>query len=179
MEMTKTEQTYIDKSEWPKGPWNNEPDRVSWVDPETGYHCLVRRVGIAGDTDTTGHLCGYVAIERGHPFYGKTFDGDFDVLEGQFNVHGGITYSNACSGDGITGICHTTENNADEAWWLGFDCLHSGDLSPGLVAELLKTNLRIKSILDNEYRDISYCTAEVESLAKQLKELETIRRKND
>ena len=40
--MNKTEQHYIDKSKWDSGPWQTEPDRISWVDPDTGYSCLKR-----------------------------------------------------------------------------------------------------------------------------------------
>lgn len=63
----KTEQTYIDKSSWPDGPWKEEPDRISWVDEKTGYNCLIRRHPYVGS------LCGYVGVKMDHPFYGKHF----------------------------------------------------------------------------------------------------------
>lgn len=53
-----------------------------------------------------------------------------------------------------------TKNLAHGLYWLGFDCAHSGDLSP---------KCRHFSCLSvDEYRDLTYVTAEVESLASQL-----------
>lgn len=158
----------VDKSSWRDGVWKQEPDRVSWVDPETGYHCLVRR------SYEAGFLCGYVAIEKDHPFYGKDWK-DHDGLE----VHGGLTYSNACSGDGITGICHATKDK-DEAWWFGFDCGHAWDVMPGIELPKLSPKIEsyVQSLQENYgigldvYRDLAYCTEEVKSLAKQLKQVE-------
>jgi hypothetical protein len=123
--INKTEQTYIDKSSWPDGPWKTEPDRVSWVDPETGYPCLIRRAGanlghLCGAGANLGYLCGYVAVEKGHPFYEQAYsDNDYEV-DTSLEVHGGITFANPCDGDTITGICHLTKDE-DKAWWFGFD----------------------------------------------------------
>lgn len=63
-----------------------------------------------------------------------------------------------------TGICHIpAPGEPERVWWLGFDCAHSGDSSPGY---------------DNKYghdygayRSVAYVKREVESLAKQLAEL--------
>jgi hypothetical protein len=149
----KKEQTYIDKSGWPDGEWKNEPDQVFWVDEATGYHCSILR-SIRG-----GHLCGYVAVQKGHPLYGKTYS-DIDL-----EIHGGLTYSEPCQGDSEQGICPATENN-DKAWKFGFDCAHVGDFSPGReYLDLVFTGW-------DTYKNIAYVTAEVESLAKQLKRME-------
>lgn len=174
--INKKEQTYIDKSEWEEGPWKNEPDRISWVDPKTGYDCLIKR------NKNSGILCGYVAIKKNHPLYGKSYNNVDDYDNALYiKVHGGLTYANACDGDPEFGICHLTKDN-DEEWWFGFDCHHAGDLHPYyfLTKELIK-KLGIPPIIylwdqGNVYRDIAYVTAEVESLAYQLKErmLETI-----
>lgn len=53
-----------------------------------------------------GAVNGYVKIPEGHHWYGLDYD-DINV-----DVHGGLTFSNA-------------------AGWIGFDCLHSGDIWPG------------------------------------------------
>jgi len=140
----KKEQTYIDKRHWPHGEWKNEPDRVSWVDSETGYPCLIKR-------NQFGTLCGYVAVDKNHTLFEK--DGDY------LDVHGGITFSDHCQGDPEKGICHVAEDG-DHVWWFGFDCGHAGDHSPGMHTEIY---------WDNIYRNISYVTSEVESLAEQLK----------
>lgn len=164
--MNKTEQTYIDKSKWPEGAWKHEPDRVSWIDPETGYHCLIKRNG-----SRFGIWCGYVSIEKNHPLFEKSYH-ERDV-EG-LNVHGGITYAKGCSGDAEFGICHLTEEE-DEAWWFGFDCGHGHDFYPGESYQELRENNYydfLRCTPDQVYRDKDYVTKEVEDLAKQLKCLE-------
>lgn len=150
--MNKIEQTYIDKTSWPNGEWKEEPDRISWVDPETGYHCLIKRGPV-------GALCGYVAIEKTHPYYKK----DHNDIDWEFEVHGGLTYSKHCNGNAEVGICHLTKDN-DDAWWFGFDCAHYGDFCP-----------RYESVYNiytgyDIYRDVEYVKFQVTSLAKQLKE---------
>lgn len=35
--------TTIDKSAWPRGAWDDEPDKVQWQDPATGLPCLIDR----------------------------------------------------------------------------------------------------------------------------------------
>lgn len=171
----KEQYNLIDKSSWREGLWKQEPDRVSWVDPETGYHCLIRR------NDRMGFFCGYVAVEKGHPFYRKSYQDNDYYIPSNLDVHGGITYSEECDGDGITGICHVTKDD-DAAWWFGFDCGHAGDVSPGneLIEsiELMKMfspslQVRLKGLnsLDT-YRDLPYLIEQVKSLAKQLKDVE-------
>jgi hypothetical protein len=54
-----------DKHLWGDGPWVTEPDRVQWLDEETGYWCLARR------NWHTGGWCGYVAISPSHPYFHK------------------------------------------------------------------------------------------------------------
>lgn len=146
--MNKTEQHYIDKTQWDAGPWQNEPDRISWVDRDTGYSCLVRR------NDKFGFLCGYVAVNKDHPLYEKD-DCDFDC-------HGGLTFSSHCDGDPVKGICHLTKDeDEDGAWWFGFDCGHAWDISPNLLPRF--------DDFGDFYRDVEYVISEVESLAKKLK----------
>lgn len=135
----------IDKSSWGPGPWQTEPDRKVWKDPATGLVCLANRHG------SKGHFCGYVAVLPGHPAYGKYCD-SIDV-----NVHGGLNYANACSGE----ICHVPEpGEPDNVWWLGFDCAHCFDLSPG-------SSYR-NEFGDEHYRDLGYVEQQCAQLAVQL-----------
>lgn len=60
--METLEYKYVDKKDWPRGPWNNEPDKIQFEDPETKLPCLIVRNG-------AGALCGYVGVSRGHPFF--------------------------------------------------------------------------------------------------------------
>ena len=156
--MTKIEQTYIDKSDWKNGPWKSEPDRVSWVDPFTGYHCLVRRNKIMG------FLCGYVAINKTHPFFEKDEIQDDYKISNLLSPHGGITFSSHCDGDTEKGICHLTKDK-DDAWWFGFDCGYAWDIASTPYPYDFPN-------YDSCYRDLSYVVSEVELLAKQLKENE-------
>jgi hypothetical protein len=153
----------IDKSTWGDGPWQTEPDRFEWQ--HAGYACLLTR------SACLGNLCGYVGIDRSHPDYEVPY-GDIDE---EIDVHGGLTYAAKCQGD----ICHVpAPGMPDDVWWLGFDCAHAYDLSPGLIArerEMARRNAKLTAMFERvppgwgeTYRDFAYVKAEVESLAEQL-----------
>ena len=113
-------------------PWETEPNREEFVSDD-GLACLILR-------NSTGHLCGYVAVPSGHPMYGK----DYDQVPID-NVHGGLTFAGPSDkyrpGKGL--------------WWFGFDCAHCGDLIPGASPVGI-------------YRDINYVFAEIKKLAYEL-----------
>lgn len=56
------------KAQWLDGPWRDEPDKVTWVDPKTGLHCMIIR-------NFVGSLCGYVGVSADHPWYKITYNG--------------------------------------------------------------------------------------------------------
>jgi hypothetical protein len=154
--------TTVDKSGWGNGPWQEEPDKIQWVDPETDLDCLIVRGPV-------GALCGYVGVPMGHPFYGADYN---SVLvedpedRGRFespNVNGGLTYAAKCQegSDESEGICHVPlAGRSDEVWWLGFDCAHLHDLCPG--------NRRGEwASYDETYKTVGYVRREIESLARQ------------
>lgn len=66
----------IDKSEWGAGPWQSEPDKKQWQDPETGLPCLIVR-------GPPGALCGY----GGLTFAGSCAHGE-DPSEGICHIPG-------------------------------------------------------------------------------------------
>jgi hypothetical protein len=150
--LARTESHTLDKSDWYRGTWDDEPDRIEWRYAGTPrFPLLILR-------NYAGALCGYVGVAPGHPYHGKQW-GDVDV-----SAHGGATYSDAC--DEESGICHVPRaGESPEVWWIGFDCSHHGDYSymraksfdrpPGYWPEL-------------SYCDVDYVRAEVESLAAQL-----------
>jgi len=143
----------FDKSSWGAGPWQNEPDKKQWQDAATGYPCLIVR-------NDMGALCGYVGVAKSHP----NFEQDYDKPD--VTVHGGLTFASRCQEqqNECEGICHKTDG-PDDVWWFGFDCLHASDSSPPIRDGLTPFDYGV-------YRDIAYVTAEIESLAAQLKELE-------
>lgn len=75
-----------------------------------GLRCKVLRMQM-------GHYCGYVAVPKDHPTWGK----HYDKIEGDIEVHGGLTFSEQGKEENIL-------NNPD-LWWFGFDCAHGWDWS--------------------------------------------------
>lgn len=74
-------------------------------------------------------------------------------------------------------ICHTVEpGEADDVWWLGFDCAHAGDLSPkyaSLMAEIAIERGALPRQRNETYRDLAFVTRECERLAAQIKSAAT------
>lgn len=147
------EYRHIDKSVWPeRGPWDDEPDKIQFEDEATKLPCLIVR-------GPHGGLCGYVGVAEGHPFFGK----EYDSCDPWPRVHGGLTFSSFCAEDGKEhGICHTPgPGEPDRVWWLGFDCAHSGDISP-------KYDRRERFDGYGTYKALGYVKAECARLAEQL-----------
>lgn len=166
--MQQREYTTFDKSTWGEGPWQNEPDKVQFVDRATGYPCLVVRSG------GSGALCGYVGVPEGHKFHGKHYDTE-DLRD--VNVHGGLTFSDKCSPNGTEerSICHVPEpGESDNVWWFGFDTAHCWDISPAMDATLRSIGHKPMRVIDDrmKYRRIGYVKRNIAKLALQLKDLE-------
>jgi hypothetical protein len=188
---TKTE-TFRDKAAFGPGPWQEEPDKIQWLDDATGLPCLVVR-------NDWGTLCGYVGVGPGHPLYevkegqdtpalkeawarrketpigtlaespvalvlaASMTDDENPAPDAVFEVHGGLTYSGHCRGH----ICHEVEpGEEDSVWWFGFDCGHYKDLQPRMAADYPDAPM-----FDCVYRDVSYVQAECRKLARQLAEV--------
>jgi hypothetical protein len=155
--------TTIDRSTWPAGPWDGEPDKVQWQDEATGLPCLAVR------HPRSGHWCGYVGVTEGHQAFGKGYSDDID-----FNVHGGLTFAAFCQPHGDEegkGICHIAgPGEPDRVWWLGFDCHHSGDYSPqDKIYERDRPEHYWRVFPENEYRTLHYVKNQCADLAAQLK----------
>jgi len=163
----------VDKSSWPRGEWDQEPDKRQWQDEDTGFPCLIVRGPI-------GSLCGYVGVPADHPWHGKGYsecvlgDGCETYTNDHYcnhepssilSVHGGLSFADKCShGAEDTGICHLPgKGEPDNVWWFGFDCAHAYDLSPRLDLHCG----------DETYRNVAYVEAECWRLAAQLAEVRT------
>lgn len=145
---TREESRFKDRIGWESGAWDDEPDRVEWrwLGPPR-LACLIVR-------GPSGALCGYVGVPPGHPYHGLDYQ-KCDVVD----VHGGLTYADKCAESGH--ICHVARpGEADDVWWLGFDCAHYGDRKPNHPPEL--------RAYGEAYRSIAYVRREVEQLAAQL-----------
>lgn len=92
--MQNKQYTTINKSNWPRGSWDNEPDKKQWQDEATGMPCLIVR-------GPSGALCGYVGVVEGHPLFGKGYDDvripTTDDESDYPDVHGGLTFANFCA----------------------------------------------------------------------------------
>lgn len=149
-EHTQTLPDIVDRTGWPMGPWDNEPDRVEWRDPTTGLPCLLRR------HSHFGTWCGYVAVPPGHPWHGR------DSLDIDASVHGGVSFAGPCDDDeeGPDRICHVPQpGEPDNVWWFGFDCAHGWDLAPGYLFETLQQG--------QTYRTLDYARDQCQQLAAQ------------
>lgn len=165
MSGAKEEREIVDRTGWPSGAWDDEPDRVEWTDEATGYPCLIVRHHFHGN------LCGYVAVPPGHPLHGTPYQ-DVDEV----SAHGDLTYSGACQGH----VCHVPEpGEPDDVWWFGFDCAHAFDFLPGMEArmrEIAPYLVEQPADDDNDdplvtrYRNLSYVRQECATLAAQLAE---------
>jgi hypothetical protein len=91
-----------------KNEWESEEDVYKWE--TNGFECLILR-------QETGHLCGYVAVPKGHKLCGVTWL-SYTTDSGYPDIHGGINYTSFMRND-------------ESKWWIGFDCAHGGDLIPG------------------------------------------------
>lgn len=144
------------KAEWPEGPWQQEEDCVEWRDEATGLPCLILR-------GPSGALCGYVGVGASHILHGVNYDADKAAMASLY-VHGGVTYTNRCSG----AICHVPRaGESDNVWWIGFDCAHCDDLSPKPRYPGDKS-LEEFAAFGCVYRDMFYVKQEVTDLAGQL-----------
>jgi hypothetical protein len=130
-----------------EGPWVEEPDRIEWRSGQ-GYPCLMVRHPVLG------HWCGYVGLPPGHPWHGRAAGGIGAC------AHGGINYAEPCNDQ----ICHVPEpGDTDDVWWIGFDCAHYDDLSPGIFP----ARRILMGTCIGEYRGVAYVVQQVEALAIQ------------
>ena len=161
------------------GPWNDEADKIAWVDEETEFGCIILR-------QENGTLSGYVGVGADHPLFGFS---DEAVPVGISNsVHGGVTYCKTCEvnrfkqeeyGDPRVErytVCHVTRTRVvrnyrtvqatkdefehEDLWWLGFDTDHLGDYVP---AGFDRNNRP-----DDVYRDQAFVYRQIVEFAKRL-----------
>lgn len=139
--------TFIAKTAWDDGPWQNEPDKAQWQDKATDLVCLAVRV------PWSGHWCGYVGVPEGHPYFNVGYDQcikrdceerqdtgwcDHEKPETTMEVHGGLTFSDFCQENQEHGdiLFHGTQQPsvsvADAAWAAG---LFDGEGSIGMQSE--------------------------------------------
>lgn len=160
------------------GIWLGEADKVAWVDPATGFECIMMR------DNPLGFLSGYVGVPASHPLFGWQHDAIPSDLG--IEVHGGLTYSKLCQ-EGPTPqlsliyearrICHvlvgavplkhaTDHRPHPDRWWFGFSCDHVYDVDPGERQDRRRFMGAETSAM---YRDDGYVVREILNLTGQLR----------
>ena len=153
--------TTFSKSYWGVGPWRSELDKAVWTDPATGMDCMHRRCADGG------YLCGYVAVEPGHPLYG--FEHDAIPAALGVTAHRGLVESGLCEhGMESEAMCHIpAEGRPHDVWWFGFRCDEVGDDLP----DRRSGDARYGSNHSGVYRTTEYVRRECEKLAMRLAEV--------
>jgi hypothetical protein len=148
---------FVDRTDWPKGPWDGEPDREEFI--FLGLPCIAVR-------NKLGAWCGYVGIPNNHPLRDKSYNQLYD-MEVDINIHGGLTFS-----DYGTFPMNHSQLEHKATWYYGFDCAHSGDLVPSMLALNVKFGIPTGFSFHESYCTFDYCKSQIKSLARQLRELQ-------
>lgn len=153
--------TFSLKTTWGAGPWRDELDKAVWTDPATGLDCMHRRC------NDGGYLCGYVAVEPGHPLYG--FEHDAIPAALGVTAHTGLVESGLCQyGKESEAMCHIpAEGRPHDVWWFGFKCNDVGDDKPDGRAGGYGRGTDRSGV----YRTAEYVRGECEKLAMRLAEI--------
>ena len=163
------------------GPWENEVDKIAWVDPDTGYQCICRR------NAREGYLEGYIGVDPTHPLFGRRIG----TLHGYgIAVHEGLSYSAICQIDQpeALSICHVKHSGLakgphregpqsgrslvlhEQAWWFGFSCNGEGDVIP--IDKPVQRQEHMPGVNFMEYKNEHFVRQECTRLAAQLKAIE-------
>jgi hypothetical protein len=177
----------IDTSTWGEGPWRHEPAAKAWVEGRTGLNCAIIR------NPVVGNLCGYVAVEPGHPLHGKKYNdrialppviGEREIVMGRdVGIISMLCDAFDHSQDGMVSVgvvlpAHGgitfSAGDTDDFWWFGFDCAHLDDMAPGVVAMSKSIGIEHPAMEHGTYRDYDYVEGHVTRLAWALHEFRTL-----
>jgi len=123
----------------------HRPDHILSEGIHLGYEWATSR-------NDFGFRCGYVRVPKGHPWHGEKYPPDADA-------HGGITFADA--------DVPCDKGGPDDAWWLGFDCMHLGDApDPELPTEHEMPYIVRSGVV----RTQAYVEGECRKLCQQAKE---------
>lgn len=99
----------VDRTGWPRGEWDDEPDFEAWTDERTGLYCAaIRNLRL-------GHWCGYVAVAGQHPLHG-------------------VDYMDLSEIDGLEAVSYSCLGADPRLYWFGFYLGHRS-MMPGYVTE--------------------------------------------
>lgn len=151
-------------------PWDSEPDALRFK--SHGLKCLIIR------HSELKHLCGYVRLPHGKlrdkvvranrhikkmtgGIFSKKYTREcgYNIPElSGLEVHGGLTYARS-----------NRHYLAKGGIWVGFDCAHWNDLSPGMLDVFNRISMVDSEIYKfGSYKTIEYVRRECEGLAAQI-----------
>jgi len=148
---------FYNKQNFPPGKWLSEPDLCSW---DYYLPCLAIR------DMSMGVWKGFVAIEKGHPLYGKSIEDMLNqpVMRDIFiAVYGGLC------GAGRLPVKY--KEFAKDYWWIGIETSHGGDLMPLLKLDNNDPDMA-KLISTQTYKDLRFIRRETNKLAKLIAKLQ-------
>jgi hypothetical protein len=153
-------ETWLDRTGWDVGPWDDEPDRAEWEDPATGLPCLALRHSVYGI------WCGYVAVPPGHRWHGRTLD---DLPEG---LDSDVNFAEPCMDDADVPrrdrVCHVpAPGEPDDVWWFGFDCGHAFEVKPHEPLSKILGDFPNYGGFERTYRTLDYVRDRCARLASQ------------
>lgn len=144
-----------DKTSWGKGPWQDEPDYVAFIDKETTYPCVAKR-------NMLGAFVGYVGTDERHPLYmSEVGCPEFDFID---------AHERAPSFAAFLPDESLNFSPPKRYWWIGFDCMHDNDHCPwrDKTTKPQPTLPRTRRRGQGIYRDLPYVVEQLEFLASQL-----------
>lgn len=155
----------IDRTQFEKGPWDNEEIDVQFWISNDNRICSLNRSNF-------GSLRGYVGINE--YFEIKIIQQYSNFELSNYYIHGGITFCDYNSnidvflylGVQLSGYQKTFEKYLEPQkpiFWIGFDCLHSSDISPLDIFNKNKNK-------NCTYKDINFVTKEAEKLSYKISE---------
>lgn len=144
--------TTVDRTGWAAGPWDDEPDRLSWK-TRSGYHAMVARM------PATGTLSGYVGVPEGDPHYGRDHTSlGMEIGMAEFRLTtGGVTIQEM-------------QPPRPKHWWFGFHTAHGNQYAPACSRQ--RDGIPARTMSPNEtYWDIGMVISTCEHLAAELRHL--------
>lgn len=137
------------------GEWIEEIDEMDFS--YKNYVCAIKR-------NTSGNLCGYVALCKEHPYFSKNYD------EMEIECHGNLTYG------------EKTHSKIFIQYWVGFDCGHVFDLIPVIKSTKeifsMRNGFPPSELFNGTYKNMNFCIEQCKSIVNQLIVIENAEKLN-
>lgn len=172
----------IDKSTWPVGPWNAEPDLSWWYDEGSKLPCAIFRSVV------TGALFGAVGVPEGHAYHMRPIPIDITCHWGLQASGMTVFWDGTDSLSDMAEEMNNMHKNFNNCWWFTFACNQVGDFCPAEAKFWQEVDLEkiqkeyegstfihkafymreVHSKYIGNYKDINFVKAECQKIACQL-----------